>query len=111
MKTEINQKFRIRLQVFKRNSLEMNLTKNKGHREIEIAVNFTQEVPLKFTRIKKMISAIISQKSTTKTVKFGTIFEKGRLSSMILKIVGASPQLDQNFRPARKVSGQFFIYI
>ena len=51
------------------------------------------------------------QKFTTTTVKLGAIFEKNRRSTVILKINGATPQLDQNLKPTTYLSGHFFIYI
>ena len=48
------------------------------------------------------------QKYTTTMVKLGTIFVKTVSSRVILKIVGATPQLDQNLKPTRNLCGQFF---
>ena len=45
----------------------------------------------------------------TTTVKLGSIFEKSR-RIVILKINGATPQLDQNLKPTRDLPGKFFIY-
>ena len=39
----------------------------------------------------------------TKNHKLETIFEKSHRSSVILKIVGATPQLVQNLTPIRKL--------
>ena len=51
------------------------------------------------------------QKYSDTTVKLGTISEKSRRRSVIFKIVVATTQLDQNFKPTRNLPGQFFIYI
>ena len=60
--------------------------------------------------MRKKKLGIRSQKYPTTTVKLGTIFEKSRRSSVILKINGATPQLDQNLKPTRYLSGHF-VYI
>ena len=63
---------------------------------------------------KKNIPEIRSQKYKIppRIVKLGTIFEKTVSSRVILKIVGATPQLDQNFKPITNLSRQFFyIYL
>ena len=44
-------------------------------------------------------------------VNLGTIFEKSRRSRVILKINGASPQLDQNLKPTRIFSAFITIVI
>ena len=41
-------------------------------------------------------------------MELGTIFEKTIPSRVILKIIGATPQLDQNLKPIRNLCGQFF---
>ena len=52
-----------------------------------------------------------SQKYNTTTVKLGPIFEKSRLSIVILKIMGVTPQLEQNSKPARNFAGQcLYVY-
>ena len=66
------------------------------------------EFPLNFICVycKGKSLLFFSKKST-----FRLIFEKCRRSSVILKIVGATPQLDQNIKPTRYLSGQFFFCI
>ena len=54
--------------------------------------------PLQIYSEKKKLG-IRSQEYPTTMVKLGTIFEKSRLSGLILKINGATPQLDQNLKP------------
>ena len=45
-------------------------------------------------------------------MKLGTIFEKIHRSTVILKIVGANPQLDQNFEPTKNLrEPYFYIYL
>ena len=56
------------------------------------------EISLKFIRSKTIISEIMPQKYST-TVKLVTIFEKSRRRRMVLKINGATPQLDQKVKP------------
>ena len=50
------------------------------------------------------------QKHDTTTVKLGTVFEKNCRRIVILKIVGATPQLDQNFLSPQEISREFFLY-
>ena len=57
-----------------------------------MSFNFKKETPFKLCEKKKI--RIRSQKYPTKTVELGTIFEKSKHSSVILKINGATPQLD-----------------
>ena len=45
----------------------------------------------------------MAQNYTTATV----MLEKSWRSSVTLKIVGVTPQLDQNFKPTRNLSGHF----
>ena len=52
-----------------------------------------------YSEQKKNKPGIRSQKYAATTVKLGTIFGKSRRSSVILKINGATPQLDQNWKP------------
>ena len=40
--------------------------------------------------------------------ELGTIIGKSRLSTVILKIVGATSQLDENFKPTGNLHEQFF---
>ena len=61
--------------IFKRNPIE------------KIRLQFYKEIPLLFS----------------KNHKLETIFEKSHRSSVILKIVGATPQLVQNLTPIRKL--------
>ena len=68
-------------------------------------------ISLKFNR-KKMNPETRPQKYTTAMVKLGTIFVKTVSSRVILKIVGATPQLDQNLKPTRNLCGQLlYIYL
>ena len=65
-----------------------------------------------YSEQKKIKLGIRSQQYTATTVKFGTIFGKSRRSSVILKINGATPQLDQNLKPTRNLPGHFlYIYL
>ena len=57
---------------------------------------------------KKINREITHQKYTTKTMKFGTIFGKSRRNIVILKIIGATSQLDQILKPIKNLPGQFF---
>ena len=50
------------------------------------------------------------QKYTTTMVKLRTIFVKTVSSRVILKIVGATPQLDQNLKP-QEICADNFLYI
>ena len=45
------------------------------------------------------------------TVTLGTIFEKTVSWMVILKIVGATPQVVELYELTRNLSGHFFIYI
>merc|ERR1711947_58606 len=67
--------------IFKRNPIKKN------------RLQFYMEIPLLFS----------------KNHKLETIFEKSHRSSMILKIVGATPQLVQNLTPIKKFLVHFFI--
>merc|ERR1711984_40445 len=66
--------------IFKRNPIE------------KIRIQFYMEIPLLFS----------------KNHKLETIFEKSHRSSVILKIVGATPQLVQNLTPIRNLLCTFF---
>ena len=98
--------------IFWKESFKMNWTqKKKGQHKIEIAFKFTKQIPLKFIRNKKMISEIMPRKYATTTVTFWTIFEKSRRNIVILKIIGATSQLDQNINPQDTCLDNFFVYI
>merc|ERR1712115_729551 len=47
----------------------------------------------------------------SKNHKLETIFEKSHRSSVIFKIVGATPQLVQNLTPIRKLLCTFYTYV
>ena len=66
-----------------------------------------KKILLKFVRNKKLYREITSQKYTTTTVKLGTIFEKSRPSSVILKINGGTPPFHQNLKPTRYLTENF----
>ena len=52
------------------------------------------------------------QKYRNTTVSLGTIFGESRRNNVILIIIGVIPQLDQNFKPTRNLSGHFYeIYV
>ena len=76
------------------------------------------EIPLKFFRENKkyhqkilkrrliynfISHGVITTKGREETLNVETIFEKSHRSSVILKIVGATPQLVQNLTPIRKL--------
>ena len=62
-----------------------------------------------FKNYSETISEIMSQKYAATTVKLGTIFEKSRLRSGILKIHEVTSQVDQKLKPTRYMSGHFII--
>ena len=102
-------KIRIRLRFYERNPFKMNRTKQKVHQKIEITFNLMRDILLKFIRNKNKLSLQLCRKNTT--AKLGTIFENSRRSRVNLKIIGATFQHDQNFKPTRKLTVKFLYII
>ena len=83
--------------------LKLNRTKKKVYQKIELTFNFTKEIHVKIIRNKKNQPWNLVSKIPSRIVKLETIFEKSHRSSVILKIVGATPQLVQNLTPIRNL--------
>ena len=103
--------------------LKKIMTKKKVHQNIEIFFKFTWKILNKLigprTKIIRefplnLICVYFKGKSLlffSKKSTFRLIFEKCRRSSVILKIVGATPQLDQNINPQDICPDNFsFVY-
>merc|ERR1712030_52479 len=86
-----------RLQIYMENPLYIDRTSNKIIRE------FPLNLICVYFKGKSLL--FFSKKST-----FRLIFEKCRRSSVILKIVGATSQLDQNINPQDICPDNFFFF-
>ena len=82
-------------------SLKLNRTKKKVYQKIEVTFNFKEEINVKIIRNKKKINPEI----WSQTYTLGSSNWKSHRSSVILKIVRATPQLVQNLTPIRKLFG------
>ena len=103
---------RIRHQFSERCPINNESVRKKIHEKLKSLSILIKEILLKFIRNKKIFSEIMPQKNPTMTVKLGTIFEKSRRRRLVLKINGATPQLDQNLKPTRYLCGQLlYIYL
>ena len=75
--------------------------------EIEIAFNFNKELPVKFT---KEFPVKLTGDFFYKYVTFRLIFKKSYQEG-VFDFISPDPQLVQNFKPTRYLSGQFFFCI
>ena len=90
----------------------MNRTKKKVTTKLRSPSILNKKSFQIYSEQKKNKPGIRSQKYYATTVKLGTIFGKSRRSIVILKINGATPQLDQNLKPTRNLSGHFlYVYL
>merc|ERR1712208_112947 len=82
--------------------LKLNRTKKKVYQKIELTFNFTKEIHVKIIRNEKKSTLNLVSKIPSRIVKLEKICEKSRLCSVILKILGPTPQLVQHLTPIRK---------
>ena len=91
-----------------RYTIKINRTKKKKSPKIEIAFNFTYEIPLNLFG-KKAWNYVT--KIRYYDGEIGNHFGKSRRRSVILKINGATHQLVQICKPTRNLSRHLSIYI
>ena len=83
--------------------LKLNRTIKKVYQKIELTFNFKKEIHVKIIRNKKKSTLKLGPKNTLQDRQVGDHFKKSHRSNVILKIVGATPQLIQNLTPIRKL--------
>ena len=101
----------------------MNRTKKKAHKKIEIVLKFTYEIPYDLYMIvglrtkfyKRIPSKFYLKNFTGKSFYFFSTFRlilKKSYQEGVFDFFYPDPQLDQNFKPTRNLSGHFlYIYI
>merc|ERR1712074_502627 len=76
--------------------LKLNRTKKKVYQKIELTFNLTKEIHVKIIRNEKKSTLKFGLKNTLGSSSWRPFLKKSHSSSVILKIVGATPQLVQN---------------